>query len=205
MSLANTILFILMFIPILTFHEAAHAWAAHMLGDDTARYQGRLTLNPIAHVDLLGTIIVPAIGFLLGGFGLIGWGKPVPIDSTQFRNWRRDDSLVALAGPLANILLALIVLFAARWIPVNNSLRDLATTFSFVSVFLALFNLIPIPPLDGWHPVKHLFRIPEEFEQRGGWWWLILMLVLINLHPVQLALYNGTILIVSLLQKAVFF
>ncbi len=192
--------YFLMFIPILTFHEAAHAWVAHRLGDDTARSQGRLTLNPLSHIDPIGTLLIPALSLFLGGFGLIGWGKPVPIDSTQFRNWRRDEILVALAGPLSNLILAAFVLLACRWLPPEDGLRGLALNFTFLAVFLAVFNMLPIPPLDGWYPLKHLFRLPEDLIYRLGMWGFLLLLVLINLPPVQFALITATKFITNLLR-----
>lgn len=191
--------YFLMFIPILTFHEAAHAWVAHRLGDDTARNQGRLTLNPLVHIDPIGTLLIPAINLFTSSFGLIGWGKPVPIDSSQFRSWRRDEVLVALAGPLSNLILATFVLFCCRWLPAGDGLRDVGVQFAFLSCFLAVFNLIPIPPLDGWYPLKHAFRVPEEFVYRGGIWWFIILLVLINLPPVMFAMVRATEFIVGLL------
>lgn len=197
--------YFLMFIPILTFHEAAHAWAAHKLGDDTARSQGRLTLNPLAHIDPIGTLLIPGISLFMNGFGLIGWGKPVPIDATQFRNWRRDEILVALAGPLSNLILAAFVLFCCRWLPAGDGLRELGIDFTFIAVFLAVFNLLPIPPLDGWYPVKNIFRLPDDIVYRGGIWWFFLLLVLINLPPVQFALFSVTKFLVVLLQWVVLY
>lgn len=191
--------YFLMFIPILTFHEAAHAWAAHRLGDDTARDQGRLTLNPLSHIDPIGTLLIPALSLFMGGFGLIGWGKPVPIDSTQFRNWRRDEILVALAGPLSNLILAAAVLLACRWLPMGDGLRDLALDFTSIAVFLAVFNLLPIPPLDGWYPLKNLFRLPEDLVYRLGIWGFLLLIVLINLPPVRFALISATNFLTNLL------
>lgn len=191
--------FFLMFIPILTFHEAAHAWAAHLLGDDTARNQGRLTLNPIPHIDPIGTLLIPGISLFMSGFSLIGWGKPVPIDSTQFRNWRRDEVIVALAGPFSNLLLATVILLAARWLPAGDGLRELAKDFTTIAVFLAVFNMLPIPPLDGWYPLKNAFRLPDDLVYRGGIWWFFLLLFLINLPPVQVALITVTAVVRHLL------
>jgi len=191
--------YFLMFIPILTFHEAAHAWAAHLLGDDTAQDQGRLTLNPLSHIDPIGTLLVPAFSLFMGGFGLIGWGKPVPIDSTQFRNWRRDEVLVAMAGPLSNLVLAAFVLFACRWLPPGDGLRALALDFTGIAVFLAVFNLIPIPPFDGWYPLKHLFRLPEDLIYRIGMWGFLLLFVLLSLPPVRFTLISATNFLTNLL------
>lgn len=186
-NFSDALILILMFIPILSFHEAAHAWAADMLGDPTPRYEGRLTLNPMSHIDPIGTVALPLFA-LLSSVPLIGWGKPVMIDASNFRNWRRDDTLVALAGPASNILLAAIALFICRWLPYENNFRELGVQFAFVSVYLAVFNLIPFPPLDGWHPFKHLFRINEDIVQRGGLWWYIALLIIISLPPVRMVM-----------------
>jgi Zn-dependent protease len=178
----------LMFIPILTLHEFAHAWVAHKLGDDTAKNEGRLTLNPISHIDLWGTLIIPAMNIFLspGGIGLIGWGKPVPVNLSNLNNYRRDEPLIALAGPITNLLLAFIVLAISHWFFAQDpAMNRLLGTFAYVSVFLAVFNMIPLPPLDGWNIVKHIFRMPLDLEERGGFWWLIALLVVINLPPVM--------------------
>lgn len=199
-NFSDAIVFILMFIPILSFHEAAHAWAADLLGDPTPRDDGRLTLNPLSHIDPIGTVFMPLLA-LLSGVPLIGWGKPVIIDAAYFRNWRRDDTLVALAGPFSNIVLAAIALFICSWLPDGNSYRHLGTQFAFVSVYLAVFNLIPIPPLDGWHPFKHLFRIKEEIVERGGLWWYLLLLVVVSLPPVRFAMGAVTSVIMAVLGR----
>src|SRR6266567_3481071 len=102
------------FIPILTFHEFAHAWVASKCGDDTARLQGRVSLNPLVHIDPIGTVVLPLVAVFLGASGsglgrfIIGWGKPVPVNIANLRHRRRDDTLVALAGPAINVLLAVV-------------------------------------------------------------------------------------------------
>jgi Zn-dependent protease len=180
----------LMFIPSLTFHEAAHAWVAHRLGDDTAKEQGRLTLNPLAHIDWIGTILVPGLMmFAMNGVGFIGWAKPVPVDLRNLTNERRDDILISLAGPASNLVLALLSLLVVRWSGIEaKAVRDALVIFAMVNVGLAIFNLIPIPPLDGWHCVKQGFRLPEEWAQRGGMLWLFLLLFLINYEPFMIFL-----------------
>jgi len=140
----------------LTVHEWAHAWSAHRLGDDTAAMQGRLTLNPLAHIDPVGTLILPLLGVPFG------WAKPVPVNPTRFRrdvNMKTGMMITAAAGPLANIALAVLSAIAiglvARFAPQalaagsGLSLMSLLTTMLIVNVTLAIFNLIPIPPLDG--------------------------------------------------------
>lgn len=134
----NFLLIIICLIICLTFHEAAHALAAHKLGDDTAKNQGRLTLNPFKHLSLWGSIM-----FILVQFG---WGKPVPVNPAYFKNPRRDQAFVALAGPLSNLLLALISGLFLIYLPATIEFTYL---FTQINIGLAIFNLIPIPPLDG--------------------------------------------------------
>ena len=130
-------------------HEYAHAWSATRLGDGTPRQQGRLTLNPLAHADWLGTVILPALTSLSGA-GFIGWGKPVPTDPSQLRGGMRGLAVVALAGPATNILLAgVMALVASLAAQASPAVAELAVRGVFLSLYLALFNLLPVPPLDG--------------------------------------------------------
>lgn len=139
------LLFVIIVLLSLSVHEAAHAWAAFSLGDDTAKLQGRLTLDPREHVDLFG-----AITFLLIGFG---WGKPVPVNPRNFQNPRKDNALVSFAGPFSNIVLAFLGMglfaFSLKFYPGSEILSFFFLTFIHLNAFLAIFNLIPLPPLDG--------------------------------------------------------
>ena len=139
----------------LTIHEAAHAWSADRLGDPTARMLGRVSLNPIVHIDLIGTILLPLVS-IVSGLPLLGWAKPVPVNISRFAHPRRDFMIVAAAGPLSNLAQALVAgLLLAVIDPgadgslggslVHGVLRLVVTA----NVFLAVFNLIPVPPLDG--------------------------------------------------------
>lgn len=171
----------------LSVHECAHAWMASRLGDQTARLQGRITLNPIYHIDPIGTLLFPALmifGSLYGYGGfLIGWAKPTPVITRNFKNIVRDDNLVTLAGPVSNLLLALcgflglvaIILFT-RSLPAQQTLDTavdaLATLCDLgiqVNLALFIFNLLPIPPLDGSHIVRNFlpYNLSSAFDRMG--------------------------------------
>jgi Zn-dependent protease len=158
---------VLYFVPMLlslTVHEYCHAWSAHLLGDDTAKDQGRLTLNPLAHIDPFGTILLPAIFILTAGVAFFGWARPVPINPARFRrdvSVRFGVAVSAAAGPLANValgLLAALVLGAMNrsGMEVPPALVHLLTAGMAVNAGLAVFNLLPIPPLDGSRVVSGL-------------------------------------------------
>ena len=132
-----------------TPHEFAHAWVATRLGDDTPRLQGRLTLNPLAHVDWLGTTILPALTSLFGG-GLIGWGKPVQSNPAKLRWGLNGLAVVAMAGPASNVVFALILAGVARATAgFAPALAQFAARGVNLSLYLAIFNMLPVPPLDG--------------------------------------------------------
>jgi Zn-dependent protease len=155
------------FLLSLSVHEAAHAWTASRFGDETGRHLGRVTLNPIPHVDIFGTILFPLMSLLSGSSLFFGWAKPVPVDSTQMRERRLGETLVALAGPASNLLLValfftLLKIFSS--VPqlqaaAGDLARPVAIFFYFglvTNITLAVFNLLPIPPLDGSHIMRNL-------------------------------------------------
>ena len=159
---------IIAFVFAICVHESAHAWTANQCGDPTARMLGRISLNPIKHVDPIGTVLVPLIG-MISGIGFIGWAKPTPVDPHNLRHPVRDDILTSVAGPASNILLgilAVVGLFVVSRVPgqgPNSILQPitlLCWAFLQVNILLAAFNLIPIPPLDGSHVLRHM--LPES-------------------------------------------
>lgn len=155
LSLAQKIaVWVLPILFAITLHEVAHGWMAWMLGDDTAKRLGRLSLNPLKHIDPVGTVVVPLVMLLLGGF-IFGWAKPVPVDFGKLRDPRRDMALVALAGPGANLGMALIWALLAKlgvwleWPYVSIPLIFMGAAGIFFNLILMILNLLPVPPLDG--------------------------------------------------------
>ncbi len=178
-------------LPVLfaiTVHEAAHGWVASRLGDKTALFLGRLTLNPIKHIDLVGTIIVPLVCLMAGNF-VFGWAKPVPIDWRNLKNPRRDSALVAVAGPVSNLLMAFFWGSIAKLgqivfhqgIPEAIFLVYMGTAGIAINLLLMILNLIPIPPLDGSRVVSSLLpsrlaRVYDSIEPYGFMILIVLML-----------------------------
>jgi Zn-dependent protease len=150
------VIFFLVVIPSIILHEVSHGWVARFFGDDTAKRAGRLTLNPLVHIDPVGTLIVPAL-LVLGGFGVFGWAKPVPVNTARLRSPRNQGVLVSLAGPATNVLLAILGAFVFISVFRNTALQtgvlsipaQVVFLFSLANIGLAIFNMIPIPPLDG--------------------------------------------------------
>ena len=162
-SLATVVPFLIVLILSLSFHEAAHAWSADRLGDPTARMLGRLTMNPMAHVDLVGTVLFPMVAYL-SGLPLIGWAKPVPVNPANLRAPRRDFAVVAAAGPASNLVLATAGFLALSLLATGEVTGawhlSFLRYFVYMNVFLAFFNLLPVPPLDGGNILAGL--VPEQ-------------------------------------------
>lgn len=171
----------------IVFHEVSHGWVAKALGDPTAKQRGRLTLNPIKHVDPLGTVILPMV-LAVSGAPIFGWAKPVPVVARRLRNPRYHMVLVALAGPGMNLLLALIaalllaalVAIAPPGLP-SAFLGQNLLNFLAINVFLAIFNLIPLPPFDGGHVVEGLLprRLAVHFAKLRRYGFLLLIMLLL--------------------------
>jgi Zn-dependent protease len=177
-------------LPVLfavTAHEVAHGWVANQLGDKTALMFGRLTLNPLKHTDLLGTIVVPFLCLLVGGF-IFGWAKPVPIDWRNLKNPRRDTALVAIAGPISNFLMALIWAIIAKLGEFvlsqgfSNAIFLVYTGTAGISInlLLMILNLVPIPPLDGSRVVSSLlpFSVARWYDSIEPYGFIILVILI---------------------------
>ncbi|MEW6444099.1 MAG: site-2 protease family protein [bacterium] len=193
-----------------TFHEAMHGYVAYRLGDPTAKYMGRLTLNPLAHIDPFGTILIPGLLFLTNAPFLFGWAKPVPVNFGRLRNPKNDMAWVALSGPLTNLTLAAVSALLYRLLLLAGAPGE--GPFSIVSFFvymaefsvrfnvlLAIFNLIPVPPLDGGRIlVGVLPRDQAEAVARVEPFGMYVLVILIFLNPFGImGIVWGTISVVS--------
>ena len=175
----------------LSFHEFAHAWVSDKLGDPTPRRQGRVTINPLAHIDWMGFLALLLVGF--------GWGKPVQIDPGYYKHRRRDEFLVGIAGVTMNLLLAIIFAIPARamvrafsGVAASDLVYNIYLMLFYIvsiNVVLMIFNLIPCPPLDGWGIITQIFRL-----DRYSWWykvyqygtWILLALIILNVTDLIL-------------------
>jgi len=205
-------------VPILIFsvviHEMAHAWIALKCGDTTAKDLGRITLNPVPHIDLFGSIIIPLFSILATGRVFIAWAKPVPINPLNFRSFKRDDTLVTIAGPLSNLIIAFFcVLFGALFYYIirTASLQESSIAYEFLfflykmflagillNISLAVFNMLPVPPLDGSHVLANL--LPDEMALRYrqiGFMGIFIILGLFNFVPGFGKLFFGIIMFVA--------
>ena len=180
----DVIFLIVLLILSVVIHEVCHGYAAEALGDPTARYAGRLTLNPIAHIDPIGSVIVPFILAIIPPHVVFGWAKPVPVNPYNLKNQKWGEALVAAAGPGANLAIAIIfglaVRFNGAFVVMSPYFVTIAASLVFINLLLAIFNLMPIPPLDG---SKVLFAfLPYRFAGARQWverYSLVLFLVLI--------------------------
>ena len=184
---AEAILTVTQFIILLTFHEWGHAKSADMLGDPTAKNQGRMSLNPAVHIDAIGTIVLPLIGVFFGG-AFFGWAKPVPVNPFNLKNPRRDMMFIAAAGPFMNIVLTFVILAIAQLLELVFDFPQRGSGFQvemarqlrrmgLISVFLAAFNMLPLYPLDGFSVVRGLLpaRAARQWENLSPYGMPILM------------------------------
>ncbi len=184
-------------VVLLTFHEFGHAWMASKCGDNTAKDQGRCSLNPLVHIDPIGTVVMPLLMIFLsssiGGF-LIGWAKPVPVNPSNLRNPRMDDILISLAGPWMNLLLAVAFMGLARigFMAGSETIAVLLVQTARLSLMLCFFNLIPIPPLDGSHVVRSLIGMSYETYYQIARYGFIAVIIVIQLPFVTKSLQYVT-------------
>lgn len=189
-QLFTALFFYIALLFVISVHEWAHAWTANLCGDPTARYLGRMTWNPIAHIDMIGTVLIPLF-FIFAPvmgmsvpFAIIGWGKPVPVNPNNYNNYVRDDVLVSAAGPLSNLVITIVVLVLIKFLILFPSdlikiiVENILLPMAQLSFFLAFFNLIPIPPLDGSHILRPLvgYKGRKILDSLGAYGFIILII-----------------------------
>lgn len=195
------IFLVIILIFSIVLHEVSHGTMANYLGDPTAKNSGRLTLNPIPHLDFLGSFIVPLIMMTPAIFGartfIFGWAKPVPINPHNFRDQKYGEAKVAIAGPLANFSLALVFGLSLRFLPVvlvHSGLIYLFSYIVYINIILAIFNLLPIPPLDGSHILfTFLSKKLENFKIFIYQYGIFILLFIIFFFPGQINLVANSI------------
>jgi Zn-dependent protease len=192
-TIINGLIFYLELVILLTLHEFAHAWTAWKCGDDTARLQGRLSLNPIVHIDPIGTVLFP----LFQIFGspnltrfMVGWAKPVPFNPSNLNNRLRDEMLIAMAGPAMNILLAVVLVAFARVAVMFGSETAIGVFLQMaqLSLLLCFFNLIPIPPLDGSHVLRNVTGMTYETYFNLSRFGFIAIILVLQIPQVRILL-----------------
>ncbi len=205
----EAILRVIQFIILLTFHEWGHAKAALMLGDPTARDEERLTFNPAAHIDILGTVILPLLGTLFGG-AFFGWAKPVPVDPRNLKDPKRDLMLIAVAGPVMNIICAFVILLAVKLLDqfvgtsIHREIYRQLSLSALISVFLAAFNMLPLFPLDGFSVVYGLlpWKQAQAFDRLRPYGMMILIGIIFL--PNLLRIPNPVFIVIRLVSFGIY-
>jgi len=183
----NGLLQYLSLVILLTFHEYGHAWMAMKCGDDTAKSEGRLSLNPLVHMDPIGTGLIPLLQIFSPAVGsfLLGWARPVPVNLNNLRHPKRDDILVSMAGPAMNVLLAIGLVALARVgsLAGQPTAVDAFLNMAFLSLILCFFNLLPIPPLDGSHVMRVIIGMDYLTYLQIAQYGFILIILILNFVP----------------------
>ena len=196
MSEEQKIILFLLLVVCITIHELAHAWVADRLGDPLPKQQGRVTLDPRSHIDPIGTLLIPLIMiFASPGFAIIGWGKPVQISLPNPETKKRDDILITIAGPLSNLSIAFICSLSFglfyRFVPLGESALLLLYQIVSLNAVLFLFNLLPIPPLDGSHILKNMVNMKDETFLKFSKYGFFILIILINIPFFQKWMGSG--------------
>ncbi len=196
MSEEQKIILFLLLVVCITIHEWAHAWVADRLGDPLPKQQGRVTLDPRSHIDPIGTLLIPLIMiFASPGFAIIGWGKPVQISLPNPETKKRDDILITIAGPLSNLSIAFICSLSFglfyRFVPLGESALLLLYQIVSLNAVLFLFNLLPIPPLDGSHILKNMVNMKDETFLKFSKYGFFILIILINIPFFQKWMGSG--------------
>lgn len=210
----EAILIVVQFIILLTFHEWGHAKSANMLGDSTAEDEGRMTFNPAAHIDIIGTVILPLIGTLFGGM-FFGWAKPVPVNPYNLKNPKRDLMIIAAAGPIMNIICTFVILGGLSLLSIAVGFPDRSSAIqalisaqlkisALISVFLAVFNMLPVFPLDGYSVVYGLlpWKQAQKFERLRPYGMMILMGIIFV--PGLIGIQNPVFIIIRRVANGIF-
>ena len=201
MQMIDGIFYIIVLIMSVVVHEVAHGYSAYLLGDNTARNSGRLTLNPLKHLDPFGSVILPLLLVLMNAGFVIGWAKPVPYNPANLRDEKKGTFLVAIAGILANLVLViffgLLIRFAPLLgIPMSASFFKITSIIVILNLVLALFNLIPIPPLDGskimFSFLPYKYRYIENFLEKWGMFLLLFFIIFLwtKVSPIILIAFH---------------
>jgi len=201
MQAIDGIFYIIVLIMSVVVHEFAHGYTAYLLGDNTARQSGRLTLNPLKHLDPFGSVILPLLLVLMNAGFVIGWARPVPYNPSNLRNEKKGTFLVAIAGILANLIIAILFGLLMRFAPtlgiyIPSSFYEITKIIVVLNLVLALFNLIPIPPLDGskilfsFLPFK--YRYIENFLEKWGMFLLLFFIIFLwsKVAPIVLIVFH---------------